>query len=139
MESRLTVTCGLHAIVAGALFDALPSTVDALTGIIPINLRPWIDLPRDTANDAIGSFIDAIKVQVCRSRYDVKNEAKMRGFSAARHASEEIHRYLNGNPSPTGESYTSVAAFEAIPDVAGAFKSMIGTTRDAAFEVSNLG
>lgn len=32
-----------------------------------------------------------------------------------------------------------MAFFKAIPDVAAAFKSMIGTERDAAFEISNLG
>jgi hypothetical protein len=46
---------------------------------------------------------------------------------------------LTRNLSPSGEPYTSVAAFKAIPDIAAVFKSMVGTNRDAAFEISNLG
>ncbi|KAF2258816.1 hypothetical protein CC78DRAFT_537511 [Lojkania enalia] len=138
-ENSLTLTSGLHAIMAGALFDVLPSTVEALTGIIPINLRPWLDLPRDVANDAIGTFIDAIKVQIRRSDYDLNDQTTMRGLPAARHTSKEIKTYLTDNLSPSGEPFTSVAFFKAIPDVAFAFKSMVGTNRDAAFEVSNIG
>jgi hypothetical protein len=138
-ENGLTLTSGLHAIMAGALFDALPSTIEALTGIIPINLRPWLSLPSEDANKAIGSFIDAIKVQMRRSDYESSDQKTIRGLPAARHTSKTIKSYLADNASPSGEPYTSVAFFQAIPDVAVAFKSMVGTNRDAAFEVSNLG
>ncbi|KAF2852398.1 hypothetical protein T440DRAFT_447105 [Plenodomus tracheiphilus IPT5] len=138
-ENSLTLTSGLHAIMAEALFDVLPSTVDALTGIIPINLRPWLALPSDVANDAFGTFIDAIKVQIRRSDYDENDHGPITGLTAARHTSKEIQSYLKDNLSPSGEPYTSVAFYGGLPDVAAAFKSMVGSNRDAAFEVSNLG
>jgi hypothetical protein len=50
-----------------------------------------------------------------------------------------MKRYLTANASPSGEPYTSVAAFKSIPDIAAVFTSMLGSPRDAAFEISNLG
>jgi len=140
-DNGVTVTSGLTAVLAGALFSALPDTVEALTGIIPINLRPWLDLPANEADVAMGSFIDAVKVQVRRLQYGEGGDdgkSTMSGLRAACHASKEIKRYL-ANASPTGEPYTSIAPFKLIPDVAAVFTSLLGTTRDAAFEISNLG
>lgn len=138
-SKNLTVTAGLHAVMAGAMFAALPSTVEALTGIIPVNLRPWLDLSTDVANSAMGSFIDAMKVQTSRSDYDANDHSVLFGLQAARQTSRDIKNYLEGNSSPSGEPYTSIAFFKAIPDVPAVFNSMVGTNRDAAFEVSNLG
>ncbi|KAH9865470.1 hypothetical protein J1614_009054 [Plenodomus biglobosus] len=138
-ENNVTVTSGLQAIIAEALFDVFPSSVEALTGIIPINLRPWLNLPSDVANDALGTFIDAIKVQMRRSDYTTSDDNPIGGLAAARRTSKEIQAYLKDSPSPSGEPYTSVAFYQGIPDVAAAFKGMVGTNRDAAFEVSNLG
>ncbi|USP76828.1 hypothetical protein yc1106_04102 [Curvularia clavata] len=138
-QNSLTVTSGLQAILAHSLFDVLPQNVSALTGIIPINLRPWLNLHKGAADNAMGSFIDAIKVQTQRSHFEPNDNNPIQGLPAAHHASQAITHYLTGNPSPSGEPYTSVAFFKAIPDVAAAFKSMLGTNRDAAFEVSNLG
>ncbi len=144
-ESGFTVTCGLTAVLASALFSALPSTVEALTGIIPINLRPWLNLPAGSANGAMGSFIDAMKVQIRRSQYEDEDadgdqeKSKFRGLRAARHTAEEMKRYLTANASSSGEPYTSVAVFKSIPDIAAVFTSMLGSPRDAAFEISNLG
>lgn len=138
-ENGVTVTSGLVAVMAGAMFDALPPTIDALTGIVPINLRPWLNLPPQIASGAMGSFIDATKMQICRSHYEVDVQATIHGLPAARHTADEIKRYLTLNLSPSGEPYTSVAAFKGIPDIAAVFKSMVGTNRDAAFEISNLG
>jgi len=140
-DNGVSVTSGLTAVLAGALFSALPDTVEALTGIIPINLRPWLSLPATEADVAMGSFIDAMKVQVRREQFGEgggDGESKMSGLRAAQHASKEIKRYL-ANSSPTGEPYTSIAPFKLIPDVAAVFTSLLGTTRDAAFEISNLG
>ncbi|KAI4941899.1 hypothetical protein J4E91_010449 [Alternaria rosae] len=140
-DNGITVTSGLTAILGGALFSALPDTVEALTGIIPINLRPWLSLPATEADVAMGSFIDAMKVQVRREQYGEGGDdekSTISGLPAARHASKEIKRYL-ANASPTGEPYTSIAPFKLIPDVAAVFTSLLGTARDAAFEISNLG
>ncbi|KAI4606516.1 hypothetical protein J4E80_010052 [Alternaria sp. BMP 0032] len=142
-HNGITVTSGLTAVLAGALFPALPAKIEALTGIIPINLRPWLNLPANSADAAMGSFIDAMKVQIRRSQYgnsdnDNGRKDKTRGLRAAHHTSQEITSYL-ANASPTGEPYTSIAPFKLIPDVAAVFTSLLGTTRDAAFEVSNLG
>ncbi|EMD96664.1 hypothetical protein COCC4DRAFT_209277 [Bipolaris maydis ATCC 48331] len=139
-SNKLSVTAGLQATLAHALFDTLPPITEALTGIIPINLRPWLNLPSADATNAIGSFIDAIKVQIPRSHFAPEgNDTVVSGLSAARHTADAITRYLTGNPSPSGEPYTSVAFFGGIPDVAVAFKSMVGAPRDAAFEISNVG
>jgi len=140
-DNGVTVTSGLTAVLSGALFAALPDSVESLTGIIPINLRPWLSLPAAEAHVAMGSFIDAMKVQVSRAQYGQcggDGESAMNGLRAAQHTSEEIKRYLV-NASPTGEPYTSIAPFKLIPDVAAVFTSLLGTTRDAAFEISNLG
>ena len=140
-DNGVTVTSGLTAVLSGALFSALPDTVDALTGIIPINLRPWLSLPATEADGSMGSFIDAMKVQIRREQYGEGGdgqESTMIGLRAARHASKEIKRYL-ANSSPTGEPYTFIAPFKLIPDVAAVFTSLLGTIRDAAFEISNLG
>ncbi|KAI4940319.1 hypothetical protein J4E86_010953 [Alternaria arbusti] len=140
-DNGVTVTSSLTAVLAGALFSALPDTVEALTGIIPINLRPWLDLPATEADVAMGSFIDAMKVQVRREQCGEgggDGESTMSGLRAAQFTSNEIKRYL-ANASPTGEAYTSIAPFKLIPDVAAVFTSLLGTTRDAAFEISNLG
>ena len=140
-DNGVTVTSSLTAVLAGALFSALPDTVEALTGIIPINLRPWLSLPATEADVAMGSFIDAMKVQVRREQYGEgggDGENTMSGLRAAQYTSKEIKRYL-ADASPTGEPYTSIAPFKLIPDVAAVFTSLLGTTRDAAFEISNLG
>ncbi|KAI4703535.1 hypothetical protein J4E89_010111 [Alternaria sp. Ai002NY15] len=140
-DNDVSVTSGLTAVLSGALFNALPDTVEALTGIIPINLRPWLGLPGTEADVAMGSFIDAMKVQVRREQYGKGGDdgnSTMGGLRAAQHASKEIKRYL-ANASPTGEPYTSIAPFKLIPDIAAVFTSLLGTTRDAAFEISNLG
>jgi hypothetical protein len=154
-QNGVTVTSGLTAALAGALFSALPPTVEALTGIIPINLRPWLKPLGNLANGVMGSFIDAMKVQVRRDQYEVKEESKkegdndhgdcdgqevdISGLDAARHTADAIKTHLTSNASPFGEPYTAIAAFKSIPDIAAVFTSLLGTNRDAAFEVSNLG
>ncbi|RYN16343.1 hypothetical protein AA0115_g12397 [Alternaria tenuissima] len=144
-ENGLTVTSGLTAVLASALFKQLPDTVHALTGIIPINLRPWLSLHDNctSTNEAMGSFIDALKVQIRREHCSFPTDSDEHtgatcGLAAARHVSETIKGYM-GNKSPTGEPYTSVAAFKGIHGIAAVFKSMVNAPRDAAFEISNLG
>lgn len=135
----LSLSPVLAAVIAGALFNILPSSVEALTGIVPVNLRPWLDLPRDVADAAMGTFIDAFKVQLRRSDYSPDDRSSSRVLPAAQHVAQDIRRYLTGNISPSGEPYTAVAIFKTIPDVSAVFKSTIGNDRDAAFEVSNIG
>ncbi|KAF1358044.1 hypothetical protein EJ07DRAFT_167055 [Lizonia empirigonia] len=135
----LSLSPVLAAVIAGALFKILPSNVEALTGIVPVNLRPWLDLPRDVADAAMGTFIDAFKVQLRRSDYSPDDRSSSRILPAAQHVAQNIKRYLTGNISPSGEPYTAVAIFKTIPDVSAVFKSTIGNDRDAAFEVSNIG
>lgn len=141
-HNGVTVTSGLTAMLAGAIFSTLPDEVEALTGIIPINLRPWLNLPANSANGAMGSFIDAMKVQVRRSQYEQGNDdqpGKVSSLPAARHTANEMKTYLTANASLTGEPYTAIAPFKFIPNIATVFTSLLDTTRDAAFEVSNLG
>lgn len=138
-KNSLSLTSVLPSIIATVLLDILPSTVEALTCIIPVNLRPWLNLPRSEANNAIGTFIDAFKVQLRRSHHSVQDQTATLVPSAARETSKAIATYLTGNPSPSGEPYTAVAIFKTIPDVSLVFQSTIGKDRDAAFEVSNLG
>ena len=144
-ENGLTVTSGLTAVLASALFEQLPDTVHALTGIIPINLRQWLSLRHNctSTNEAMGSFIDALKVQIRREHCSFPTDSDGHtgatcGLAAARHTAETLKEYM-GNKSPSGEPYTSVAAFKGIHDIAAVFKSMVNAPRDAAFEISNLG
>lgn len=133
----LSVTAAIPSIIAKEFFDVLSGDVDALTCIIPVNLRPWLNLS-DSGN-AIGTFIDAFKVLLRRSDHVINEDNTPRVPLGASGTSKEIARYLTGNLSPTGEPYTAIAVFKTIPDVAVVFNSTLGKPRDAAFEVSNLG
>ncbi|KAH6629307.1 alcohol acetyltransferase [Boeremia exigua] len=138
-QNGLSLTSLLSAIIAAALFDVLPPPIDVLTGIIPVNLRPWLDLPRELAHDAMGTFIDAFRVQINQSELYTDGSAEFSMLSVAQKVSKEITRRLRDNLSPSGEPYTNVAIFKTVPDVAQVFSSAIGKERDAGFEVSNLG
>ncbi|KAF2690733.1 hypothetical protein K458DRAFT_326558 [Lentithecium fluviatile CBS 122367] len=138
-KKSLSLTSVLPSIIAASLFDILPPTIEALTCIIPVNLRPWLHLPRSAALDAIGTFIDAFKVQLRHADHSADNQHAMLVPPAARETSEKIKKYLTDNLSPSGEPYTAIAVFKTIPDVSVVFNSTLGNERDAAFEVSNLG
>lgn len=138
-KNSLSLTAVLPSVIAAVLFNILPPTVEALTCIVPVNLRPWLKLPRSVADDAIGTFIDAFKVQLRRTDHSIDDQNPTLVLPAAWETSKEITKYLTGNLSPSGEPYTAVAIFKSIPDVSIVFNSTLGKDRDAAFEVSNLG
>lgn len=133
-----SVTAVLPSIIASLLFGIVPSTTEALTCIIPVSLRPWLSLAREEADGAIGTYIDAFKVQFRLPEHDAE-DAEKTIWTGAQQTSNEVARYLKENLSPSGEPYTAVAVFKSIPDLAGVFNSTLGNPRDAAFEVSNLG
>ncbi|KAG2014883.1 hypothetical protein GB937_006341 [Aspergillus fischeri] len=137
-ETKLSVTSALSSVVAAALFDNLPSTVQALTCIIPVSLRPWLKLPRQAADNAIGTYFDATRVQLTRADQPSQDPSLVDIWSGARQVSRSINDYLC-DVSPSGEPYTSVVVFKTIPDVSVVFHSMLGKPRDAAFEVTNVG
>lgn len=138
-QNGLSVTSVVSSILATVLFDTLPSDVEALTCIIPINLRPWLQLPREISDDAMGSYIDATRVLFKRPKQNIKSLYSVDDvWTAARKVSGTVNDYLS-NISPSGEPYTAVAVLETIPDVYAIFKPMIGKPRDAAFEVTNVG
>jgi hypothetical protein len=140
-ERKLSVTSALSSIVATALFGYLPPTVEALTCIIPVSLRPWLKLPREIADNGIGTYFDATRVQFTRTDQTdqtSQNSSVVDVWSRAQHVSKSINDYL-GNLSPSGEPHTSVAVLKTIPDVSIVFNSMLGKPRDAAFEVTNVG
>lgn len=137
-ERKLTVTSALSSVVAAVLFGNLPSTVEALTCIIPVSLRPWLKLPRQVADNAIGTYFDATRVQLARADQPSQDPSLVDIWSGARQVSKSINDYLC-DVSPSGEPYTSVAVFKTIPDVSAVFHSMLGKPRDAAFEVTNVG
>ncbi|KAM0525811.1 hypothetical protein ACHAPE_000524 [Trichoderma viride] len=138
-QNGLSVTSVVSSTLATVLFDILPPDVEALTCIIPINLRPWLQLPREVGDDALGTYIDATRVlfkrpeQIPKASHLVNNV-----WTAARKVSGIVNDYLS-NVSPSGEPYTAVSALETIPDVSAIFKPMIGKPRDASFEVTNVG
>lgn len=140
-KKDVSVTAALTSLVGAVLFSILPSTTEALTGIIPVNLRPWLKLPPNTADSAIGTFIDAFKVQLRRPSSDSGDSSSTLNdiWPGAQVASKGIKDYLTVNISPSGEPYTAVAVFKTIPDVALVLNSLLGNNRDSAFEVSNLG
>ncbi|KAF2001387.1 hypothetical protein P154DRAFT_521774 [Amniculicola lignicola CBS 123094] len=133
-KQKVSVTSALGSSIATILFDILPPSFEALTCIIPVSLRPWLRLPRNVADDAIGTYIDAFKAQFTRPADGTADI-----WPGARAASKVISNYLTSNLSPSGEPYTAVAIFKTIPDVSIIFNSTLGKDRDAAFEVSNLG
>ncbi|KAM5450604.1 Alcohol acetyltransferase [Microsporum audouinii] len=129
-----SVTSGLSSIIAMALFSALGLETEALTCIIPVNLRPWLKLPCEVGDGAIGSYFDATRVQFTRPRDPGATDV----WPGAQQASKAMKDYLQ-NVSPSGEPYTAVAIFQTIPDVSAVFASMLGKPRDAALEVTNVG
>ncbi|PWY83844.1 hypothetical protein BO94DRAFT_599288 [Aspergillus sclerotioniger CBS 115572] len=131
---NVTVTSALTSIVATILFENLPSDVEAVTCIIPVNLRPWLRLPRQVADRAIGSYFDVTRARIRRPARNLQDHV----WSSAAQVSQTINKYLS-NISPSGEPYTSIAIFNTIPDVSAMLKSMIGNPRDAALEVTNIG
>ncbi|KAM5341913.1 hypothetical protein ACJ41O_014944 [Fusarium nematophilum] len=132
-EHNTSVTSATSSIIATALFGVLPPTEEALTCIVPVNLRPWLKLPRE---GAIGTYFDATRVPFTRQKQECSQSMDI--WPGAQQASKAINGYL-AHISPSGEPYTAVAFFEAIPDVSAVFKSMVGKPRDAAFEVTNVG
>ncbi|KAL2820263.1 hypothetical protein BDW59DRAFT_174590 [Aspergillus cavernicola] len=130
-EQGAPVTSAVSSILTTALSRILPTTAEALTCIIPVSLHPWLKLPRNVTDSAIGTYINATRVQFTRaSSKDI--------WAGARHASKAINDYL-ANVSPSGEPYTAVAVFKTISDVSLVFKSLFGKPRDAVFEVTNTG
>ncbi|KAL9620747.1 MAG: hypothetical protein Q9160_004760 [Pyrenula sp. 1 TL-2023] len=138
-KESLSVTSALPSVVATAMFGILPSAAQALTCIIPVSLRPWLKLPRNIANEAIGTYIDAFKVQLRRPDQNVEDPNSAGIWPGAYETSRGIKEHLTRDLSPSGEPYTAVAVFKTIPDVSVIFNSALGQNRDAAFEVSNLG
>ncbi|PYI03573.1 hypothetical protein BO78DRAFT_451642 [Aspergillus sclerotiicarbonarius CBS 121057] len=137
-EKNISVTSALTSMVATILFENLPSDVEAVTCIIPINLRPWLRLPRQIANGAIGSYFDVTRARLRRPARNLPDNAPANIWSGAAEVSTAINDY-RGNVSPSGEPYTSVAIFNTISDVPAIFKGMVGKPRDAALEVTNVG
>ncbi|KAE9367492.1 hypothetical protein N431DRAFT_428855 [Stipitochalara longipes BDJ] len=114
------------------------ATTEALTCNILVNLRS--ELPPKVVDGAMGTFIDAFKVKLLRSDlYDGRSSSNPTEiWTQARKIQDETRRYF-GNTSPSGESYTNIAVFKTIPDLAPILKSQLGQPRPEAFEVSNLG
>jgi hypothetical protein len=137
-ERNISVTSALSSVVATVFFGNLPSTVDALTCIIPVNLRPWLKLPREVANVAIGTYFDATRARLTCSSQISRDPSLAEVWSGAQQVSKSINDYLC-NVSLSGEPYTSVSVLKTIPDVSLVLNSMLGKPRDAAFEVTNVG
>ncbi|KAL7952038.1 alcohol acetyltransferase domain-containing protein [Trichoderma barbatum] len=138
-QTELSVTSVISSIIATALFSNLPASIQALTCIIPVNLRPWIQLPGKIANTAIGSYFDSTRVRFTRPEQDCPVSGPTHDvWVGAQQASKDIRCYLD-DVSPSGEPYTAVSVLGAIPDIPGIFSSMVGKSRDAAFEVTNVG
>ncbi|EHK24061.1 uncharacterized protein TRIVIDRAFT_190921 [Trichoderma virens Gv29-8] len=138
-ENEVSVASVISSIIATALFSILPPTVEVLTCIIPVNLRPWLRLSGESANAAIGTYFDATRVRFTRANQDSQAPTSTHNiWIGAQQASKGIRCYLE-DVSPSGEPYTSVSVLQTIPDVSSIFSSMVGKTRDAAFEVTNVG
>ncbi|KEY83270.1 hypothetical protein BA78_2665 [Aspergillus fumigatus] len=137
-EMKLSVTSALSSVVAAVLFDNLPSRVEALTCIIPVSVRPWLKLPPQVIDNAIGTYFDALRVRLTRAEQRSQDPSPVGIWCGARQVSQSINAYLC-DVSPSGEPYTSVVAFKTVPDVSAVFRSTLGKPRDAAFEVTNVG
>lgn len=133
-RENVSVTSALSSVVAGAMFDVLPTTAEALTCIIPVSLRPWLQLSQETTNRAFGTYFDATRILFTRS----ENDATAGFWSGAHQVAGTLNEYRK-NVSPSGEPYTAVAAFKNIADVTAIFKSLPGNPRDAALELTNVG
>lgn len=137
-EKNMSITSVVTSMISTVLFSILPPTTEALTGIIPVNLRPWLQLPREVANGAIGTYFDATKVQFLRPEETFQGLGWENVWAGAQHVSRVMKGYL-GNLSPSGEPYTTISFIETIPDISVIFNSMLGKPREAAFEVTNVG
>ena len=136
-SKKVSVTSVLSALVTSVVFAKLPQDVEALTCIIPINLRPWLDDSYGNPNATMGTYFDAVKVQISRKDQQVGYNAGD-PWEGASVVSEALKKTLT-NKSPSGEPYTAVGMFKSIPDLAPLFESLVGNPRDAAVEFTNVG
>ncbi|KAL6827951.1 alcohol acetyltransferase [Trichoderma camerunense] len=138
-QKGLSVASVVSSVIATTLFNILPPNIEALTCIIPVNLRPWLRLSSEATKTAMGSYFDATRVQLIRPSKHSENPSPADDiWTCAQQASKGIRHYLD-NVSPSGEPYTAVSVLETIPDVSAIFTSIVGEPRDAAFEVTNVG
>lgn len=138
-KKGLSVASVVSSVIATTLFHILPPNIEALTCIIPVNLRPWLRSSSQATETAMGSYFDATRVQFIRpSQYSEDPSPADGVWSCAQQASKGIRQYLD-NVSPSGEPYTAVSVLETIPDISAIFTSIVGKSRDAAFEVTNVG
>ncbi|PNP51108.1 hypothetical protein THARTR1_08336 [Trichoderma harzianum] len=138
-DNGLSVASVVSSIIATTLFHILPPDIEGLTCIIPVNLRPWLRLSGESTKTAMGSYIDATRVQFIRpGQHSGDSSLADDIWSGARQASKRIRLYLD-NDSPSGEPYTAVSELETVPDISAIFTSIVGKSRDAAFEVTNVG
>jgi Alcohol acetyltransferase len=100
-KKNLSITSALPSLIATILFGILPPTTEALTCIIPVRLRPWLKLPRNLADDAIGTYIDAFKVQFRRPDQNLEDPNPTHVWAGAHETSKEITKYLTANLSPS--------------------------------------
>ncbi|KAL6820232.1 alcohol acetyltransferase [Trichoderma sp. SZMC 28015] len=138
-QKGLSVASVVSSVIATTLLHILPPNIEALTCIIPVNLRPWLRLSNEATKTTMGSYFDATKVQFIRPSQHSENSSPAEDiWFYARQASKGIRYYLD-NISPSGEPYTAVSVLESIPDISAIFTSIAGKPRDAAFEVTNVG
>ncbi|PTB49840.1 hypothetical protein M431DRAFT_499860 [Trichoderma harzianum CBS 226.95] len=139
-QKGLSVASVVSSVIATILFRILPPDIEALTCIIPVNLRPWLRSSNaEATKTAMGSYFDATRVQLIRpSQHPEDPNSADDIWSCAQQASKGIRQYLD-NVSPSGEPYTAVSVLETIPDISAIFTSVVGKPRDAAFEVTNIG
>ncbi|KAL6231857.1 hypothetical protein BDW75DRAFT_233241 [Aspergillus navahoensis] len=102
----------------------LASFVGPLTCIIPVNLRPWLKVPPN----AIGTYFDAITAQFTRPD-QIGRDLLSADIRAGAQKSLNSDKRLP----------LQLANFRSVPDVGVVFNLLLGSPRDAAFEVTNAG
>ncbi|KAG0136927.1 alcohol acetyltransferase [Tuber indicum] len=127
-RENTTITSLLAAIIATAIFQAIPGKFDKLTSSTPINLRRYVPTER-IQEVAIGAYVASLRSEYSRSPPTPSNL-----FSIAREHTAQINDRLDA-----GTADLDVGMLRWVSDLFAFFKGKLGKQREDSFAVSNVG
>ncbi|RPA98398.1 hypothetical protein L873DRAFT_1740684 [Choiromyces venosus 120613-1] len=127
-RENTTITSLLTAIIAIAIFQAVPSKFDQLTSSTPINLRRYVPTER-IQEVVIGSYAASLSSEYTRCAPSPSNL-----FAIAREHTAQINDRLDA-----GTADLNVGMLRWVSDFFTFFKEKLGKLREDSFAVSNVG
>ena len=127
-RENTTITSLLTAIIAIAIFQAIPGKFDKLISSTPINLRRYAPTER-IQEVAVGAYVASTQSEYSRSPPTSSNL-----FAIAREHTAQIHDRLDA-----GTADLDVGMLRWISDLFAFLKGKFGKQREDSFAVSNVG